>query len=111
VGAGIEQRRASLRAKEDEMGMPQGFVCDGTCAGNELGDCNHGESNDGLNRRGQRPESAWNDGYDQAIEEVLDEVRQRSPTMFSAIVNKFPTWKTIMRQREDQLTLSGTKAG
>jgi DNA-directed RNA polymerase subunit RPC12/RpoP len=24
------------------------FVCDGTCAGNELGDCNHGDSNDGL---------------------------------------------------------------
>ena len=23
------------------------FVCDGTCAGNELGDCNHGDSNDG----------------------------------------------------------------
>ena len=22
----------------------QGFVCDGTCAGNELGDCNHGDS-------------------------------------------------------------------
>lgn len=23
------------------------FVCDGSCAGNELGDCNHGKSNDG----------------------------------------------------------------
>jgi hypothetical protein len=28
------------------------FVCDGTCAGNELGDCNHGDSNDGLGRLG-----------------------------------------------------------
>lgn len=25
--------------------------CDGTCAGNEFGDCNHGEVNDGLRRR------------------------------------------------------------
>jgi hypothetical protein len=30
------------------MKKPEGFVCDGTCAGNELGDCNHGEPNDGL---------------------------------------------------------------
>jgi len=29
---------------------PEGFVCDGTCAGNELGDCNHVDSNDGLRR-------------------------------------------------------------
>jgi hypothetical protein len=24
------------------------FVCDGTCSGNEFGDCNHGDSNSGL---------------------------------------------------------------
>ena len=29
------------------------FVCDGACAGNELGDCNHGDSNDGLGGRGR----------------------------------------------------------
>jgi hypothetical protein len=30
------------------------FVCDGTCAGNELGDCNHGASNDGLQRTSEK---------------------------------------------------------
>lgn len=41
------------------------FVCDGTCAGNEFGDCNHGESNDGLPRVGatkdelEKKAAAW----------------------------------------------------
>ena len=30
------------------MKRPAGFVCDGTCAGNEFGDCNHFDSNSGL---------------------------------------------------------------
>jgi hypothetical protein len=60
-------------------------------------------------RKADDPEAAWNDGYDQAVEEVLDEVRKHSPTMYSAIVNKYAAWKEIMQQREDQLTLSGGK--
>lgn len=81
------------------------FVCDGTCAGNELGDCNHGELNDGLGGkklRAEHPESAWNDGYDQAVEEVLSEVAERSPTMYRAIMNKYPAWKAIIAAARDR---------
>ena len=85
------------------------FVCDGTCAGNEFGDCNHGDSNDGLHRT-----SEWNLGYAQAVEEVLSEVAEHSPTMMSAIVNRFPVWKAIMQHRADQqlnLSISKAKSG
>lgn len=30
-----------MRPKGDEMMGTSGFVCDGTCAGNEMGDCSH----------------------------------------------------------------------
>ncbi len=51
--------------------------------------------------------SEWSKGYDQAIQEVLDEVAERSPTMASAIMNRYPVWKAIMQARESQLPLSG----
>lgn len=41
-------------AVEEKKTMGQ-FVCDGTCAGNELGDCNHGDSNDGLRKKAAPP--------------------------------------------------------
>lgn len=47
----------------------------------------------------------WNDGYDQAIEELMSEVHERSPTMAIAIMNKFPTWKAIVYAARDQQTL------
>jgi hypothetical protein len=53
--------------------------------------------------REEHPESAWNDGYDQAIEELMSEVTQRSWTIASDIMNKFPAWKAIVyeaRERE-----------
>jgi len=78
------------------------FVCDGTCAGNELGDCNHGDSNDGLPRTTPREDAAWNLGYAQGVNEVLNEVRERSPTMTSALMNKYPTWRAIVHAIRDR---------
>ena len=43
----LRPKLPQTRAECAAMGQ---FVCDGTCAGNELGDCNHGDSNDGLQR-------------------------------------------------------------
>jgi hypothetical protein len=89
------------------MGRPKGFVCDGTCAGNELGDCNHGDSNDGLHHVPNREDASWNLGYEQAVEEVLSEVRKYSPTPASAIMNRFPTWKAIVHEASDRAGRQG----
>lgn len=86
------------------------FVCDGSCAGNEFGDCNHGDSNDGLPRpipQNEREEAAWNLGYAQAVDEVLSEVRTHSPTLASAIMNRFPTWKAIVHAVRDRAGRQG----
>jgi hypothetical protein len=44
-------------------------------------------------------------GYDQALLEVLDEVHERSPTMCSALLNKYSSWKEIWQARVDQKKL------
>jgi hypothetical protein len=59
----------------------------------------------------EHPESAWNDGYDQAIEELLSEVHERSPTMASAIMNKFPAWKAIWHEAHDRESRQGRLKG
>lgn len=92
------------------MARTEGFVCDGSCAGNELGDCNHGDSNDGLRSTSEREDASWNLGYAQAVDEVLGEVRERSPTIASAIMNKFPTWKAIVHAVRDRAGRQGRLA-
>jgi hypothetical protein len=53
----------------------------------------------------------WERGCSQAVEEVMSEIHERSPTMASAIMNKYPAWKVIMLAARDrannQLTLKG----
>ena len=40
--------RQVFRVNPDDLTKAGKPVCDGSCAGNDLGDCNHGQSNDGL---------------------------------------------------------------
>jgi len=39
-------------------------------------------------------------GYDQAIQEVLDEVQERAPELVKSIRQKYATWDEIMRRRD-----------
>ena len=45
------------------------------------------------------PDHAWGRGYDQAVQEVLDEVQERAPEMVRSILAKYGTWAEIMRRR------------
>ena len=46
----------------------------------------------------------WERGYDQAVQEVLDEVCERDPDMAEAIVRKYPAWHRIISDREHGAT-------
>jgi hypothetical protein len=39
-------------------------------------------------------------GYDQAVQEVLDEVQERAPELVKLIRQKYATWHEIMRRRD-----------
>jgi len=55
----------------------------------------------------ERTDAAWNLGYAQAVDEVLSEVRAHSPTLASAIMNRFPTWKAIVHEVRDRAGRQG----
>ncbi len=43
-------------------------------------------------------EAAFVRGYDQAVQEVLDEVKERAPELVKSILAKYSVWAEIMRE-------------
>ena len=88
------------------------FVCDGTCAGNELGDCNHGDSNDGLG--GKRPVST-EPGSDEELKPLTFAVHESPGDDLTCLLCHTPTFEGGERSHHPRceygvsfLTMSGS---
>jgi hypothetical protein len=93
VKARVDNNGAGVRAKETEMAEVAVPEMKGPAL---CSDCER----DYTPAACHKGEQAFDRGYDQAVQEVLDEVCERDPDMADAIAKKYPVWARICANRK-----------